>query len=183
MKMAIRQQITITKRTQLIQSAMAKGHMKDEADITEKYSKKPEQLAAIFKNAYSFTCPIRQCKFWADPDFVTEWNFTMTENTEQLLNLETNDSAKPTKRQKTEQAPPVEGDEKVLKTVDLTKLKELFGKVGEDVDKYGASVEEANNDFFAGFIPAKVTSKMNEKRAEVLRKMAQMEQILSLIHI
>ena len=96
LKMAIRQQVTVTKGARSNQLAMQQGHMKDEADLIEKFLKKPEQLAEIFKNAYSFTCPIRNCKLWADPDFVTEWNFTMTEHTEQILNLETNDSAKPT---------------------------------------------------------------------------------------
>ena len=67
LKMAIQQQVVLTRRTRILQSAMQNGHMKDEADLREKYSKKPEQLAAIFKNAYSFTCPIRGCKRWADP--------------------------------------------------------------------------------------------------------------------
>ena len=59
LKMAIRQQVKITRKSQMVQRAIAKGHMKDEADLTEKYGKKPEQLAAIFANANSFTCPIR----------------------------------------------------------------------------------------------------------------------------
>ena len=80
----------------------------------------------------------------------------MTENTEQLLNLETNDSAKPTKRQKTEQAPPVESDkqwvfewdEPGLNPVDLIKLKEFLEKMGEHVSKLGALVEEPGAEAF-----------------------------------
>ena len=53
--MAIQNRVKITRRDELIQRAIAKGHMKDEVDLTAKYRLKPEQLAAIFKNAYSFT--------------------------------------------------------------------------------------------------------------------------------
>ena len=63
---------------------MAKGHMKDEIDLKEKYGKKPEQLAAIMENAMSFTCPIRRVQLWADPDFCTEWNFIQEDNTDQV---------------------------------------------------------------------------------------------------
>ena len=73
LKMAIRNKVTISRKTQTIQRAMSKGHMKDEADLKEKYGKKPEQLAAILQNAYSFICPIRRVQLWADPDFITEW--------------------------------------------------------------------------------------------------------------
>ena len=181
LKMAIRQQVQITRRTQVIQSALAKGHMKDEADLTEKYSKKPEQLAAIFKNAHSFTCPVRCCKLWADPDFCTEWNFTMTENTEQLIKLETSDTAKPAKRQKTERAPPIEGpetDEKVFKVRDLKKLKELLGKVKEDVDKYSASVEGLRAGEYEEYIPTRVMAKINEKKDEVIEELTSIGHIL-----
>ena len=53
LKMAIRQQVIITRKTQSMQTAIAKGHMKDEVDLTEKYGNKPEQLVAIKQNAYS----------------------------------------------------------------------------------------------------------------------------------
>ena len=102
----------------------------------------------------------------------------MTESTEEVLNLETTDSARPWKRQKTEKAPPVEGGEKVLKTRDLTKLKDLFGKLAEDVNTYELSVEEANAEGYKEYIPAKATSKINAKKAEVLEKKTQLEQIL-----
>ena len=102
----------------------------------------------------------------------------MTESTEQVLNLETTDSARPWKRQRTEEAPPVEGDEKVLKPGDLTKLNVLLGKVVDDVNLYGASLEVANEEEYKVYIPAKVTSKMNAKKAEVLEQKTQLEQIL-----
>ena len=59
-------------------------------------------MAAINQNAYSFICPIRRVQLWADPDFCTEWNFAQIDNTEQLLNLDTNDTTNSTNRQKTE---------------------------------------------------------------------------------
>ena len=59
--------------------------------------------------------------------------------TEQLLNLDTNDTAKATKRQKPEKAPPIEGDEKALKSTDLAKLKDLFGTLGDDAMELLAS--------------------------------------------
>ena len=84
------------------QRALASGHMKDEADLREKYGHKPDQLAAIFANAYSFTCPIRGCKMWADPDFHTEWNFQQSEEKDETLTLATDDSERAAKRQKEE---------------------------------------------------------------------------------
>ena len=77
-------QVAISRKTQTIQKAIAKGHMKDEADLTEKYGKKPDQLAAIMQNAMSSTCPIRRVQLWADPDFCTEWNFIQEDNTDQV---------------------------------------------------------------------------------------------------
>ena len=44
------------------------GHFKDKVDLEEKYKCKPEQLAAIFKNADTRFCDVRQCKLWEDPD-------------------------------------------------------------------------------------------------------------------
>ena len=120
------------------------------------------------QNAMSFTCPIRRVQLWADPDFCTEWNFSQEDITDQVLDLDTNDTARATKKQKTEKAPPIAGDEKALKSSDLTKLKDMFGKKSEDVNKYRASVEEANNESFTELIPVRVTRKMKENRTEVL---------------
>ena len=178
---AIRQHVTLVGGTLSVQSDMAKGNMRDEADLKEKYSKNPDKLAAIFKHGYSFYCPIRNCMLWADPDDVGDWNFTMTENKEQILNLDTNDSAKGTKRQKTEKAPPVEGDEKVvegdekvLNPVDAIKYKLFLEKIGEDVNKYGALVEEA----YKENVPAKVMWMMIVKHIFLLEKMVTTKPIL-----
>ena len=62
LKMAIVNRVNVIRKTEVINKAVAKGHMKDKHDLTEKYGKKPEQLSAIFANAHSFTCPIRNCK-------------------------------------------------------------------------------------------------------------------------
>ena len=51
-----------------------------------------------------------------------------------------------------------------MKSTDLTKLKELFTKIGDDVDKFEASVDEANGLLFTDYIPAKFISKVNEKK-------------------
>ena len=40
-------------KAQSTQTAIAKGHMKDEVDLTENYENKPEQLVAIKQNAFS----------------------------------------------------------------------------------------------------------------------------------
>ena len=115
---------------------------------------------------------------WADPDFCTEWNFMQEDNTDQVLHLETADAARATKKLKTEAAPPVPGEEKALKSTDLTKLKELFTKIGDDVDKFEASVDEANDLLFTDYIPAKVIAKMNDKRTELLKQRTELQQIL-----
>ena len=85
LKMAIKQQVAISRKTQTIQKAIAKGHMKDEIDLKEKYGKNPDLLAAILKNAYSITCPIRRVQHWADPDLCTEWSFIPEYNTDQMV--------------------------------------------------------------------------------------------------
>ena len=178
LKLAIQQRVTTSRKTQTLQRAMAKGHMKDEIDLREKYGNKPEQLEAIMQNAMSFTCPIRRVQLWADPDFSTEWGFSQEDISEQTLILDTNDTARPTKKQKTEKAPPIAGDERALKGSDLTKLKEVLDKIAEDVNKYRASVEEANSETFTEFIPVRVTAKMKENRTEVLGKIAQIEEMI-----
>ena len=152
--------------------------MKDEIDLKEKYGKKPDQLAAIMENAMSFTCPIRRVQLWADPDFCTEWNFSVEDITDQVLDLDTNETARPTKKQKTEKALPVPGDERALKGSDLTKLKEVLDKIAEDVKKYRASVEEANSETFTEFIPVRVTAKMTDKRNEIDGKIRQIDETI-----
>ena len=62
LKMAIQRRAKQTSRSEVLQRALAKGHVKDEADLKAKYSNKPEQLKAIFKNGITFDCPIRECK-------------------------------------------------------------------------------------------------------------------------
>ena len=155
--------------------------MRDEDELRVKYAKNPDKVTAIFKHAYSFYCPIRNCMLWADPDDVGDWNFTMTENKEQILNLDTNDSAKGTKRQKTEKAPPVEGDEKVvegdekvLNPVDAITYKLFLEKIGEDVNKYGALAEEA----YTENIPSKVMWMMIVKHIFLLEKLVTTKPIL-----
>ena len=120
-------------------------------------------------------CPIRRVQLWADPDFCTEWNFSQEDITDQVLDLDTNDTARPTKKQKTEKAPPIAGDERALKGSDLTKLKEVLDEIAEDVKKYRASVEEANSETFTEFIPVRVTAKMTDKRNEIDAKIRWIE--------
>ena len=178
LKLAIQQRVTTSRKTSTVQKAMAKGHMIDEIDLREKYGKKPDQLEAIMQNAMSFTCPIRRVQLWADPDFSTEWGFSQEDISEQTLILDTNDTARPTKKQKTEKAPPIAGDERALKGSDLTKLKEVLDKIAEDVNKYRASVEEANSETFTEFIPVRVTAKMKDKRTEINGKNRQIEETI-----
>ena len=82
------------------QRAISSGHMKDEADLIEKYGHKPDQLAAIFANADSFTCPIRGCKMWADPDFITEWAYQQSEEKDETLTLATDDAERAAKNKR-----------------------------------------------------------------------------------
>ena len=170
LKMAIRQQVNIRRRSEMQQRAIASGHMKDEADLREKYGHKPDQLAAIFANADSFTCPIRGCKMWADPDFITEWNFQQSEEKDETLTLATDDSERAAKRQKTEQTeklPPTQGGAKELKSADLEKLKELFQPIMEALTKYEESVKKATSEEFGEYIPKKCKLKMLQKKAEI----------------
>ena len=145
---AIRHHVTIRRGTQSMQSHM---DMRDEDELRVKYVDNPDKVAAIIKHAYSFYCPIRKCRLWADPEnSISTPMIRPSINKEQILNLDTNNSANGTKRQKTEQAPPVESDEQWvfewdepgLKPVDLIKLKEFLEKMGEGVSHLGALVEE-----------------------------------------
>ena len=47
LKMAITQHVNISKKEEILQRALAKGHMIDETDLNKKYGEKPDQLAAI----------------------------------------------------------------------------------------------------------------------------------------
>ena len=126
--------------------------MRDEDELRVTYAKNPDKVTAIFKQAYSFYCPIRKCMLWDDPGI--HWNYTKGKRPKG--NLDTNDSAKGTKRQKTEQAPPVESDEKLgfewdepgLNPVDLTKYKLFLEKVGEEVSDRKRYVEEPGAEGF-----------------------------------
>ena len=137
--------------------------MKDEADLIEKYWHKPDQLASIMQNADQFYCPIRNCILYADPDDFTESNFIQEDNTE------TDETARPTKKLKTEAAPPVPGELKALKS-GRPPLKELFDICEAVVNKYVASHEIANNHIYTDYIGAKVISTMNAKKTELLEK-------------
>ena len=157
----------------MVQRAIANGHMKDEVDLTEKYGNKPEQLAAIFANANSFTCQIRNCKLWADPDFVTEWDFEQSKEKDETLTFATDDAERAAKKQKTEQtekAPPTEGEAKALKSADLEKLKELLATIMEEVNKYDESVTKATQEEFKEYIPQKCILKMMQTKNRNLRK-------------
>ena len=107
LKMAIQRRFKQTSRSEVLQRALQKGHMKDATDLKEKYANKPGQLKAIFKNGITFECPIRECTLWADPDFVTEWQFTESDETEEVVSFETNSTESTAKKQKTEKAPPM----------------------------------------------------------------------------
>ena len=102
----------------------------------------------------------------------------MADTTDELLDLETNDAARSTKRQKTEKTPPIEDDETAIKPADLDKLKEFFGKFGEDVDKYSATVAEAGAEAYKEYIPARVMSKIKLKHTDVLKKKSNIEKML-----
>ena len=131
LKMAIYNLVKVTRKTEILNKAVAKGHMKDEHDLKVKYGRKPEQLNAILAKSYNFTCPVRNCKLWADPDFITEWNLSHLEDTQETITFKTDDLRKEIKKQKTEPAPPVPGDEKALKKADLAKLRVLFDAIKE----------------------------------------------------
>ena len=171
--MAIQQKVKTTRRTEIQQGAISRGHMKDEADLTAKYGHKPDQLAAIFANADSFTCPIRACKMWADPDFHTEWNFTQFEESDETQTLATDDVERAAKKQKTEQtekAPPTEDELKELKSADLEKLKELLAPIMEELNKYEESVAKATQEEFEEYIPKKYVLKMHQTKSRDLRQ-------------
>ena len=48
---------------------MGNGRFLDTEDLEEKYKSKPEQLAAIYKNARTILCPVREVQLWEDPEF------------------------------------------------------------------------------------------------------------------
>ena len=68
---------------------------------------------------------------------------TQSEETCETTTLEADSMVSAAKKQKTEKAIPTEGEERTLKEVELTKLKELLGKVMVDVKKYEDLVDVA----------------------------------------
>ena len=163
LKMAIKQRVTV-------EQAMRKGHMIAESDLREKYGNKPDQLASILQNAFAFECTIRGCKLYADPEIYTVGYAFQEDNPDLALDLETDKTARPTKKVKTEKAPPIQGEEKGLNSVEQSKLIKLFKICEVDVNKCVASHEIANDPVYTDYIGAKVISKMNEKKTELLEK-------------
>ena len=173
--MAIQQRFKQTSRSEVLQRALAKGHMEDEADLKEKYSSKPEQLKAIFKNGITFDCPIRECKLWADPDFVTEGQMTQSDETEEVVSFEANSTESAAKKQKTEKGPPPEGEEKTLKGPDLAKIEELYDTVSDWVKKYEEAVSDATAPEMKEYLPRKYLLNITEKRTDLLSRTADIE--------
>ena len=103
LQMAIRQRVKLTPQSDLVQQALATGHMLDEAKLKEKYGSKPDELTAVFKNAVSIACPTTKITLWADPDFASEWLMRQCYSGESAA-----------KKQKTEKAPPTDSEETTL---------------------------------------------------------------------
>ena len=175
LKMAIHNLVKVTRKTEILNKAVAKGHMKDEHDLKVKYGKKPEQLKAILAKSHSFECPVRNCKLYADPDFITEWNMSQLEDTQETITFQTDDVRKEIKKQRTEPAPPVPGDEKALKKADLAKLRVLFDAIKEEVNKYEESVDRAREEELKEVMPKKFVLKMLENKSKVLDGCSELE--------
>ena len=122
-----------------------------------------------------FDCPVRECKLWADPDFVTEWQMTQSDETEEVVSFETNSTESAAKKQKTEKAPPTEGEEKTLKGPDLAKIKQLYDTVSDLVKKYEEAVSEATGPEIKDYLPAKYLLKITEKKSDLLSRTADIE--------
>ena len=49
----------------------ATGHFKDQDDLEKRYKDTPTQFAAIYRNANTMICPVREVMLWEDPEFAS----------------------------------------------------------------------------------------------------------------
>ena len=100
---------------------------------------------------------------------------TQSEETEEVVSFETNSTESAAKKQKTEKAPPTEGEEKTLKRPDLAKIKELYDTVSDLVKKYEEAVSDATAPEMKEYLPQKYLLKLTEKKTDLLSRTADIE--------
>ncbi len=129
---------TATKSHLLVESEgfNANGDWLDEADLTEKYKSKPQQLESILAKARSFTHPIRGCLLYEDVEFKGQASHVTKRREEVTISAETEETAKkPPKKVKVAKPKEAKG---------LTdKAKEKATKLLEKIAAQKTSLEEA----------------------------------------
>ncbi len=135
---------TATKSQLLVESEgfNANGDWLDEADLTEKYKSKPQQLESILAKARSFTHPIRGCLLYEDVEFKGQASHVTKRKEEVTISAETEETAKKPKKVKVE----ANSDEntKPKQAKGLTdKAKEKATKLLEKIGAQKTSLEEA----------------------------------------
>ena len=115
------------------------GGFVDEIDLNAKYKNKPEQLANIKANASQFTCPVRKCLMYQDPEYLlkNESREEHTSTTKRTIEAEV--TVKKVKKAKTQ---PRAADSVVkvehLKPTQVQKLRETSDKITKAEELFSA---------------------------------------------
>ncbi len=118
----------------------------DETDLAKRFEGKPEQLAAVKRNARTIEDPVREVTLYEVRDFAFASSDSMRETEEHSLSLSSKDVAK-AKKPKTEAGPGRAG---------LAKVRKLQPKLQEKVEEVGELVEMAAGEEYKDFVPNNV---------------------------
>ena len=177
MKQFLEKEVQTTTQTHL----SGNGVWRDEADLKEKYEKKPDQLEAVKANARTMMCPLRQCVLYEDLDYNSGFLQQDTHTDKRKWEYYAEDTVRAKKQPKVS-AQAIEVGEKDDSKLDEKQMKRLqdFGthlqKFNEDINHLSADINELGQ-----YIAPVVKFSLDELRELFKCKKAIYD--LSLIHI
>ena len=161
------------------------GNFLDKEDLDKKYADKPAQLAAIYKNARTMVCEVRECQLWEDPEYKSaevagsSWETTKKREVAQEDN-NFKKKAKLPPREPKEPKPPKPDPEKELtdkQKAQLEALKKKVQAVLQRADK-AANALETNQDLKA-YVPTPLQQSIVESVAEANREAVALDMALA----
>lgn len=134
LKVAITDTITEEQEDETVDDMIASGHFIDKADLEKKFADKPDQLAAVLRNANTVMCPVREVQLWEDPDMRSSSTKRVKETQKRVLDISSNGTIKksgPPKKIKTETGVVAVEDEKKLSEKNKQILMKARGELEE----------------------------------------------------
>ena len=129
-----------TETTEKKNTFKGNGLFFDREDLETKYKDKPTQLAAIFKNARFFECPIRETTLWEDVDYAAGTSFedSVKDSSESTVTQER--TAKKAKADGAQKAKPKQNEDNGPKPM-LPSVKTKLEKFASDCTKWDTELD------------------------------------------